>query len=154
MTIAVHLTLDRRERVTLQRSATLRGIDDLPVDIQINDISSSGCLIRCDSSLDLGEIVSLGIPGIGVRAACVMRAEAGHYGCAFEKYLSGDQIVLANKHNPLVEGLFPNSADQGLPALVPDQTIPEFSSRRRLAMIACCGVAAWMLACGAALAIL
>jgi hypothetical protein len=76
------------ERLALDAAATLRDVDRLPHDVQIDEISSTGCHVATLLDLSEGSIVSLGIPEIGTHQVRLVRETDGGYGCAFLRPLT------------------------------------------------------------------
>lgn len=78
----VRVQVDRAERFGIEAQGMVQAPARLPVTARIVNLSRTGCLVR-GPRLEPGTRVSIAIPGIGPRAAMVVRAEADGVGCAF-----------------------------------------------------------------------
>jgi hypothetical protein len=119
MSIVARLDLDRSDRIVVARAATLRDHHMGPTDIILDDLSTSGCRISVDMALELGTVISIGIPGIGNCFAEICRAEQPIYGCLFLKPVTSAEISIAQTAQTVVRGNFPM---RDVPAI---ETVPE-----------------------------
>ncbi|USI73179.1 PilZ domain-containing protein [Sphingomonas morindae] len=87
--------VERAERYELDGPGTVAAPLELPRPVTVVNISRSGCLLRGASGLAAGAAISVGIPGIGARAAHITRLTPDGYGCAFEALLSAAEVELA-----------------------------------------------------------
>lgn len=83
------------ERHPLGADATLRGEDQVPVDILVADLSATGCLFVCTEDLAPDADITIGIAGVGRRQGRVVRAQGQRYGCEFAVQLTEAEIVAA-----------------------------------------------------------
>ena len=81
------------ERHGLGAEATMRGADRVPVDVVVVDLSHTGCLFVTTESLDIGSIVTIGIAGIGLREARIVRNQDVRFGCTFLTPLAGTELT-------------------------------------------------------------
>jgi hypothetical protein len=79
----------------MRQDATLRDLARKPHDVQIDDLSRTGCHIATLLALPIGVVLSIGIPQIGVHALRVVRETEGGYGCAFETSLAQSDLRIA-----------------------------------------------------------
>ncbi|MFS0773306.1 PilZ domain-containing protein [Sphingomonas sp. 1P08PE] len=72
------------DRQPVNLDGTLRKQDDhRPLDVMIEDLSSTGFRMSCGEPLALDATVSIGIAGLGRHTARVVRSAAPYYGCRF-----------------------------------------------------------------------
>jgi hypothetical protein len=83
------------ERHALDADATLRAEDQVPVDVLVADLSTTGCLFVCAAPLAPGSEVTIGIAGVGRREATVVRALEQRYGCEFAVPLTPAEFAAA-----------------------------------------------------------
>ncbi|MFZ2996066.1 PilZ domain-containing protein [Sphingobium sp.] len=137
------------ERVTLDRASTLRGEDDTPFDVQIEDISISGFRLRLPFAAMVDQEITIGVPGLGVRTANIVRTEGHIAGCIFVRPLDPSELAKALRFDPSV-----------VTAPFGDRSGEEFveaggtglSRRRKLAFLIVVTAGAWTLV-GATVAI-
>lgn len=94
------------DRVSLGRESTMRDEHGAPVDIVIEDVSESGCRIRLGEPPASGEVIRIGIAGIGVKMATVIWHDAAVAGCAFAKPLTPFELEKTLTADTLVMGSF------------------------------------------------
>ncbi len=71
-----------RQRVDLD--GTLRHDDDhRPVDVMIEDVSSTGFRMSCSERLPVNAVIWVGIAGLGRHQAKIVRSSGSEYGCRF-----------------------------------------------------------------------
>lgn len=102
MAVVARLYRDHRgaARHGVALEATLRDNDRRPHDVVVEQLSKTGFLIPAMAQLAPGEQVTIGIPGIGMCHARVVReAEAG-FGCEFLHPLSEDELAEAMVTKP------------------------------------------------------
>ncbi|MFD1786657.1 PilZ domain-containing protein [Sphingomonas floccifaciens] len=92
MSIAAQIFVSGRaeSRIPVTVDGTLRGDVGDPLDVEVEDISSSGFRARVPVALDVGEVISIGIAGLGTRPARVVRSDGRSVGCQFFARLPGD----------------------------------------------------------------
>ncbi|WP_010543516.1 PilZ domain-containing protein [Sphingomonas elodea] len=156
MGIAARLYQDARwaERHPVELEATLRDSDWSPVDVTIEDLSHGGFRVVAGASLSVGDMIALGIAGIGTREAKVVWGTAGIYGCEFAAALSNEELrtaVSGPVATPIIFPKTPLPTPPQSPPVVEGWTAPadeKFSMRTRLAIITGSAVIAWMLVFG------
>ena len=107
MSLVGLLDVGRSERVAVDRAGTLRDRARTPVDVAVDNLSTTGCLFVLDRALPLGALVSIGLPGVGVRYARISRVDHPRYACAFLTPVSADDIAAALSADTVVTGAFP-----------------------------------------------
>lgn len=100
---------DRRgaSRRPLGAPATLRDTARTPLDAQLVDMSETGCLIRMDGNLAIGTGISVGVVGLPVTEATIVRRSGQVYGCAFVRPLPIGSVSGAGLGSNVVSGAFP-----------------------------------------------
>jgi len=83
------------ERHAVDLDGTLRGADLQPVDVQLEDLSANGCRLTGAADLRIGDLVTVGVAGAGMRSARVVRQAGGHFGCEFVDPLSSVELIEA-----------------------------------------------------------
>ena len=81
--IRVSARIERAERTAVDRPGTLRERARFVTDIVVEDLSRTGCRICTDADMSVGTLISIGIPGVGMQAARVVRSEGNVHGCSF-----------------------------------------------------------------------
>lgn len=97
MGLVAYLYRDARwaERHQVERDATLRDPDWSPIDVTIEDLSEGGFRALADAELPVGAEIGLGLAGIGLRPARVVRRTGNAYGCEFLTPLTGMELHAA-----------------------------------------------------------
>lgn len=97
MTVLAALYRDERsaERYAVSLAGTLRDPDWKPHDVVVEDLSTSGFRLPVSADLEVGAYVSLGLPGVGICPARVVRQCDDRYGCAFLVPLTGAELRAA-----------------------------------------------------------
>lgn len=133
----------------LDRASTLRGEDDTPFDVQIEDISATGFRLRLPFAAMADQEITIGVPGLGVRTADIVRSEGHIAGCVFARPLDANELAVALRFDPSVvtAPFASHSVDQSSEA---DST--GLSRRRKLAFLIVVTAGAWALV-GATVAI-
>lgn len=95
MALIVQLYGDGRsaERHDLGADATLRGADRIPVDVLVVDLSQTGCLFVTTEPLGTDAIVTIGIAGVGLREARIVRNQDVRFGCTFLMPLTNEELA-------------------------------------------------------------
>lgn len=151
MAIAAQLFVGGRgyERAEVSLDGTLRRDSWQPMNVGIEDVSISGFRARTSVKLKVGDPVSIGIAGLGVRGAYVVRTKPGILACRFSRTLPPD--FLARITGPaavtLVTVPFPSSN------AAPIGTA-KYPVRARLVIIIGLALASWGAIAGAISAIL
>lgn len=83
------------ERRPVTAGATLRDESARPVDAEVVDLSTTGCLIVVEGELTVPSDVSIGIAGIGRVSGRIVRRSGQRYGCAFDEPLSDSAVQAA-----------------------------------------------------------
>jgi len=81
------------ERHDLAADATLRGADHVPVDVLVVDLSQTGCLFVTAEPLPMEAIVTIGIAGVGLREAHIVRNQDIRFGCTFLTPLTSAELA-------------------------------------------------------------
>jgi hypothetical protein len=106
----IHATLvrdvRRSDRYQVDRNSTVRTESGKAIDIRIEDFSAYGCGIATDIWLSEGEIIDIGLPGLGAFHARVIWANARQAGCAFLTPLTPVQIANIDYDKNVVSALF------------------------------------------------
>jgi hypothetical protein len=134
------------ERMAIGRPSTLRGSDGKPVDVQIEDLSATGCRLGVPLALHTDEEVMIGLPGVGMRSARVIWTEAGQAGFAFSDPISFLEVEETRAADPLTHvdfRPFPSSC-----AITRPETEKGFTPRWRLGLIVVAAVGAWIVMTG------
>lgn len=101
--------LDPLGRADMRRPASVFGTariaDNRPVDIFVDDISSSGCHIRISVTLQLGQVIGIGIAGLGRCQATVVRHTANGFGCVFHARVHPATLHAIGQANQVVRFL-------------------------------------------------
>ncbi len=80
------------ERHDLAADATVRGADRIPVDVLVADLSQTGCLFVSTQALPVGSVVTIGIAGVGLREAVIVRNQDVRFGCTFSVPLTEAEL--------------------------------------------------------------
>lgn len=138
MGIVAQLYRDARwaARRKVEIEATLRDPDWSPADAVVEDLSASGFRVVVAADLAEGAEVSLGIAGIGLRHARVVRRTEDGYGCEFLIPLTEAQVQAALQARPADPVALPPAADTG------ERRYP---IRVRLAIVAAGAMLSWAL---------
>jgi hypothetical protein len=97
MGLVAYLYRDGRwaERHPLERDATLRDPDWSPIDVTVEDLSEGGFRVTAATELPIGAEIGLGLAGIGMRQARVVRRTKALYGCEFLVPLTNPELRAA-----------------------------------------------------------
>ena len=109
MAIIGRVQIDRADRADISRPSTLRTVDDLPFDVELIDLSSTGCLLSCAFEVRPGMLLTIGIPGIGTHAARAIRRSGNDVGCEFILPIAPEAVACAKMAETLVKVPFPQS---------------------------------------------
>ena len=87
--------MNREARKAARREAraasTLRAGGMHATDVTVLDLSTTGFRIATGVQLDVGQEISIGLAGVGARAARVAWARGTEYGCAFDLALEAEE---------------------------------------------------------------
>ncbi|WP_242138438.1 MULTISPECIES: PilZ domain-containing protein [unclassified Sphingomonas] len=131
-------------RRPIHAGATVRDDRARPIDAEVVDLSTTGCLIVVDGVVAVPSDISIGIAGIGRVSARIVRRNGQRYGCAFDQPLSEGAVLAARAVQTVVP--FATGADP-LPTGASDANAdPEFRRlpmRTRLVVIVGASLALW-----------
>ena len=131
------------ERRSAGFDSTLRDAQNLPIDISIVDLSRSGFSMQTVPGCEIGDSISIGIPGVGTRTAWIVRDDFGLMGCSFGTFLTENELAraLAREISSLVA--FPGAAclASDLNSFEPD--ITPYSRRTRVVLLIGIGLLSW-----------
>lgn len=117
MALIARLHLDENDRRTAERYALgAKGRLDAagaPMDVLIDNVSRSGCLIVSDLVLPRDTLAELTLPGLEPRIARLVRQDANRLGWAFLRPLTSTEVEIAKAASPL-----PQPAREDCPASV------------------------------------
>jgi hypothetical protein len=145
MPFVARLDMKRPARIDVDRAATLRDASGEPLDVIVDNLSISGCLITTNLALVEGDSISIGIPGIGARDAWISRVDAPRYGCAFARPITNAEVAAARSANSLIDGIFqgpPASGSETMDALHQEWHL---RSRTKVAIIVGASALLWAL---------
>lgn len=141
------------DRFALQRPSTARLEDGAPRDVVMEDVSQTGCRISGAIDLSAGDMIRIGLAGIGAQAAEIMWADQGTVGCRFDQPLSVADLERTRSAQTLVEGIFPTFTPAPLPSVaVPAEDLqaeieapgtPRLRFRARIAVLFAAAFGAW-----------
>lgn len=96
---------DRRsaERQTINQPSTLRDERAQANDVYVRDLSETGFSVATDSRLELGSVVTIGLPGRGRASARVVRQVPGGYGCEFTEALGRAEVMQAFRGGTVIQ---------------------------------------------------
>jgi len=143
----------QHERTTLQRRTTLRDEEGWARDVILEDLSLSGFKMESDERLIPGQLILIGLEGVGARSAKVMWSRDDQAGCRFTRPITQSEMDTTLTASVVIETNFAFSrAPVGQKA--PDAPEQEgLSARRRLAIILVAGTVFWGIAIAIGLAI-
>jgi hypothetical protein len=131
------------ERHAVEIDGTVRDEDRQPIDVSVVDLSVAGFRARGAAGLTATSGVTIGLPGLGVRHALVIRADDGEYGCRFLERLTPAELSATIAAVVTAPIPFPASARQELlleNALPP---VVRYPARSRLALLSAGVAASW-----------
>lgn len=138
MAIVAHLYRDARwaTRHKVEIEATLRDPEWSPFDAVVEDLSSAGFRIDVVAELPLDAEIGLGIAGIGLRDARIVRRTESGYGCEFVQPLTVAELDRALRSRPAE----PSALPFGAVATIVEERYP---MGRRVAIIAAGALLSW-----------
>lgn len=83
------------ERYPVMLDGTLRNLRAEPQDVVIDDLSATGFRTTAALNVAIGDDITLGVFGVGLRAARVLRESNGAYGCQFLVPLNQRELASA-----------------------------------------------------------
>ena len=149
MALTAQLVRDdrRADRERLDVASTLRHVRNVPIDVIVEDLSATGFRVRTQADLALQERVTIGIPGVGQRAAHVVRHTAKGFGCEFVEPIAPQLVAAPMTAQSVLEADFGGQLEVAFvrewSRANPPQVV-RFSQARRLLVIGGLGVAGWL----------
>ncbi|UZK67743.1 PilZ domain-containing protein [Sphingomonas sp. M1-B02] len=144
MGIAAQLFIDARsgERTEVALDGTLRSSDGIPIDIEIDEISLSGFRTSTPLALRVGDSISVGISGLGMRRATVVRQRGDSFGCRFTPSLPSNFLdgITASSGAGAMSTIFPERLGSNHTA---DQADARFPFRTRMIIIVGASLLLW-----------
>ena len=136
MAFAAKLYRDARssDRVAVNLNATLRKPSSAPVDVAIEDLSVTGFRLVTGEALTSGAVVTIGISGLGRRAARIVRRDGKRFGCEFLQSVDAAQLSIAVTSQTIVRVDF-GAEQTGTEVSLPDDgaiALDAFEQRLRL----------------------
>lgn len=132
----------RSARKIVLRDSTLRDQNNIPIDVVVSDLSTTGFSVVAPLDLEIGAIVRIGLGGAGAASARVIRRAESSYGCQFLQPLGQDRVDAAFKYSEILTAI-----GAAAPTNINEQDIPYEADRwdrsTRLAVILGAGGAAW-----------
>lgn len=101
-------------RQELHRVSTLRAEDGAPIDVLLEDVSTSGCRISGVPDLAQGEAILIGLAGVGARLARIIWIEDNRTGCHFDAPLSAEEFATTQQAGTVISGAFPVKVEPAL----------------------------------------
>jgi hypothetical protein len=146
MGLVAYLYRDGRwaERHPLERDATLRDPDWSPIDVTVEDLSEGGFRVTASTELAIGAEIGLGLAGIGMRQARVVRRTKSLYGCEFLVPLTNSELRAALAGPPTAPIALPFDA----PALEAEEHPERLPLLMRALAIVGGAVLAWAIVLG------
>lgn len=97
MAVSAKLYSDDRsaERHDTSLDGTLRTSNWEPIDVQLDDLSLTGCLLSTGTRVEVNELITIGVVGVGMRPARVSRKTGDHLGCEFVVPLTPAELKAA-----------------------------------------------------------
>lgn len=154
VTAALYQDVRSAERHAVSLDGTVRDPDRTPHDVVIEDLSSTGFRIPAGAGLKFDDLISLGLPGAGRRAARVVWQAGERCGCTFLEPMTEDQLRAALA-GPVLQPVSIGTPSPRPPATPePDDPVePKFSGSTRVMAVIGLVLASWAAAIGGAVAI-
>lgn len=95
------------DRVRVELDTTMRDTDANPIDVSIDNFSASGFQMLSSVNLQVGETITVGLPGRGMERATVVRSAPGRYGCSFVYPVSESYVAQLRSGTPNTVTPFP-----------------------------------------------
>jgi len=124
---------DRRsaERQTINQPSTLRDERAEATDVYVRDLSETGFSVATDARLEIGSMVTIGLPGRGRASARVVRQVTGGYGCEFNEPLGRFDVLQTFRGGTVIQ--MTSSAPIAHP--LPEPEIQRFPGAVRIGVI-------------------
>ncbi len=130
-------------RVGINRDGTIRDAAGAPIEISVEDISLSGCMLLIPVPIPEDYVLNIGLPGLGRREGRIVRRDGEKHGVEFLWPLSAAELEDVRSTENLILGSFPQRLDA---LLMPDPAPPGAPARisgRSVALIAGASAAIW-----------
>lgn len=142
------------ERRSVELDGTLRGPAHTPHDVLVSELSANGFRVPATGALSVGSRITLGLSGVGARAARIVRmAGEDQYGCEFVSPLTPGELAAALDAPPAELIRFPNAAMVAPGDAMPEPDVGQFPGPVRLAILMGGGLVAWGATIAAAVAL-
>ncbi|MEH3047523.1 PilZ domain-containing protein [Sphingomonas adhaesiva] len=142
------------ERRQVELDGTLRGPAHTPHDVLVSELSANGFRVPVTGALSVGARITLGLNGVGARAArIVRRAGEDQYGCEFVSPLTPGELAAALNAEPAELIRFPQTAMVVPADALPEPDVGRFPGPVRLAILMGGGLIAWGATIAAAIAL-
>lgn len=153
MALTAQLYLDARgsKRFRVAFDATLRNPSHVPLDVVVDDLSASGFRVLTTADLTVGVEIGLGLAGIGMHRALVIRRQKGVYGCEFVTPLTSNELSIALSARSSAPIALPRVGPWGLVPIetaLDDRPVRKLPRPARLLVIVALAVACWLLVMG------
>ena len=124
---------DRRsaERQAINQPSTLRDERARAADVYVRDLSETGFSVATDSRLEIGSVVTIGLPGRGRAEARVVRQVAGGYGCEFVEALGRAEVMQTFRGGTVIH----MSTSASVTPALPEPEIKRYPGAVRLGVI-------------------
>lgn len=73
----------RAERVTVRATARLREAGCTPFDVELADLSATGCGMLTFARMQVGTTIWINLPGLAPLETIIRRSSENYYGCEF-----------------------------------------------------------------------
>jgi hypothetical protein len=130
-------------RHKVERWSTLRIGNDAPQDVTIDDLSLTGFRMSGVDEMTKGDLIMVGLAGVGAREANVVWVGDGIAGCSFSSSITPHQFEKTISANTVVEADFGPYAPSSHELGESESSGRAMSGRRMLAIIIAAAVAAW-----------
>lgn len=132
------------ERRQVELDGTLRGPAHTPHDVLVSELSANGFRVPATGALAVGARITLGLSGVGARAARIVRmASDDQYGCEFVSPLTPAELAMALNAAPAELIRFPHSAMVVPADALPEPDVGRFPGPVRLSILMGGGLLAW-----------
>lgn len=98
-----------RTRTAIDHPSTVRVQGCGPLEIEVNDLSSTGLSFTLAQSIGIGQPIQIGLAGAGVAEAVVIRCEGRLHGAEFVRPLLAGQLDAAFSNGVVIRDVFPVS---------------------------------------------
>ena len=130
-------------RHKVERWSTLRASDGKPQDVTIDDLSLTGFRMSGADDMNQGDLIMVGLAGVGAREASVAWVGDGTAGCSFSSPITPLQFEMTISANTVVEADFGPYTPSAHEICESEGFRRTMSDRRALAIIFAAALAAW-----------